>query len=258
MDLRNKTVLVTGASRGIGRAIAIELAQSGISRLIAVARNRNNLIDLSREIWHINPGVDVVIVPLDLTEPIEVNTAIATTWRDYGPIHILVNCAGVANQKLFLQTRFPEVQEELSLNLLGLYAMTRCVARRMVSQKEGTIVNVSSLMGKVAAPTMATYSATKFAILGFSRALRNELAADNIRVVTFLPTLTDTDMVRDLKQFRWVMAMTPQRVAKTLVKGLRRDKTEILVGWQSYLAVFCQNIAPWLMDRIVMLSMSSV
>jgi 3-oxoacyl-[acyl-carrier protein] reductase len=156
-----------------------------------------------------------------------------------------------------LQTRFPEVQEEISLNLLGLYAMTRCVARRMVSQREGTIVNVSSLMGKVAAPTMATYSATKFAILGFSHALRNELAADNIQVVTFLPTLTDTDMVRDLKQFRWVMAMTPQRVAKTLVNGLRKDKTEILVGWQSYLAVFCQNIAPWLMDRIVMLSMTS-
>jgi 3-oxoacyl-[acyl-carrier protein] reductase len=257
VDLKNKTVLVTGASRGIGRAIAIELAQSGISRLIAVARNRDNLIDLSREIWHINPHVEVVVVPLDLTLPIEVNTAIATTWRDHGPIHILVNCAGVANQKPFLQTRFPEVQEEISLNLLGLYAMTRCVARRMVSQREGTIVNVSSLMGKVAAPTMATYSATKFAILGFSHALRNELAADNIQVVTFLPTLTDTDMVRDLKQFRWVMAMTPQRVAKTLINGLRKDKTEILVGWQSHLAVFCQNIAPWLMDRIVMLSMTS-
>jgi 3-oxoacyl-[acyl-carrier protein] reductase len=247
MDLKNKTVLVTGASRGIGRAIAIELAQSGVKRLIAVARNRNNLVDLSREIWHINPLVEVVIVPLDLTLPIEVNTA----------IHLLVNCAGVANQKPFLQTRFPEVQQEISLNLLGLYAMTRCVARRMVSQQEGTIVNVSSLMGKVAAPTMATYSATKFAILGFSHALRNELAADNIQVVTFLPTLTDTDMVRDLKQFRWVMAMTPQRVAKTLIRGLEKDKAEILVGWQSYLAVFCQNLAPWLMDRIVMLSMSS-
>jgi 3-oxoacyl-[acyl-carrier protein] reductase len=258
MDLKNKTALVTGASRGIGRAIAIELAQNGIKCLIAVARNRDNLVSLSKEIWYVNPQVRVVIVPLDLTLPIEVNTAIATTWRDYGPIHLLVNCAGVANQKPFLQTRCPDVQEEISLNLLGLYAVTRCVARRMVSQQEGTIVNVSSLMGKVAAPTMATYSATKFAILGFSRALRNELAADNIQVVTFLPTLTDTDMVRDLQQFRWVMAMTPERVAKTLLQGLRKNKTEILVGWQSYLAVFCQNLAPWLMDRIVMLSMSSV
>ena len=72
----------------------------------------------------------------------------------------------------------------------------------MVSQREGTIVNVSSLMGKVAAPTMATYSATKFAILGFTQALRRELAEHNVRVVALLPTLTDTDMVRDLKLFR--------------------------------------------------------
>ncbi len=255
MQLQHKTALVTGASRGIGRAIAIELAQSGIRRLIAVARNRDHLEDLAAEIHRINPRIQVVVLPLDLTQPIEVNTAIATTWRDYGPIHLLVNCAGVASQKPFLQARFPDVYQEISLNLLGLYAVTRCVARRMVSQREGTIVNVSSLMGKVAAPTMATYSATKFAILGFSQALRSELAADNVQVVTFLPTLTDTDMVKDLQRFRWVKPLTPQRVAKTLLRGLRDGKTEILVGWQSHLAVYCQNLAPWLMDRIVMFSM---
>jgi 3-oxoacyl-[acyl-carrier protein] reductase len=255
MQLQHKTALVTGASRGIGRAIAIELAQSGIRRLIAVARNRDHLADLAAEIQRINPRIQVIVLPLDLTQPIEVNTAIATTWRDYGPIHLLVNCAGVASQKPFLQARFPDVYQEISLNLLGLYAVTRCVARRMVSQQEGTIVNVSSLMGKVAAPTMATYSATKFAILGFSQALRSELAADNIQVVTFLPTLTDTDMVKDLQRFRWVMPLTPQRVAKTLIRGLRDGKTEILVGWQSHLAVWCQNLAPWLMDRIIMFSM---
>jgi 3-oxoacyl-[acyl-carrier protein] reductase len=255
MQLQHKTALVTGASRGIGRAIAIELAQSGIRRLIAVARNRDHLEDLAAEIHQINPRIQVIVLPLDLTQPIEVNTAIATTWRDYGPIHLLVNCAGVASQKPFLQARFPDVYQEISLNLLGLYAVTRCVARRMVSQREGTIVNVSSLMGKVAAPTMATYSATKFAILGFSQALRSELAADNVQVVTFLPTLTDTDMVKDLQRFRWVRPVTPQRVAKTLLRGLRDGKTEILVGWQSHLAIYCQNLAPWLMDRIVMFSM---
>jgi 3-oxoacyl-[acyl-carrier protein] reductase len=255
MNLQNKTALVTGASRGIGRAIAIELAQSGVRRLIAVARNRDQLVQLATEVGQINPRIEVIVLPLDLTQPIEVNTAIAKTWRDHGPIHLLVNCAGVASQKPFLQARFPDLHEEISLNLLGLYSITRCVARRMVSQREGTIVNVSSLMGKVAAPTMATYSATKFAILGFSQALRSELAAQNIRVVTFLPTLTDTDMVKELKQFRWVLPLTPQRVAKTLIQGLRSGKTEILVGWQSYLAVYCQNLAPWLMDRIILFSM---
>ncbi len=254
MNLNKKTALVTGASRGIGRAIAIELANSGIRRLIVVARNHDNLVQLATEIHQINPKVEIVVLPLDLTQPITVNTEIAKAWRDYGPIHLLVNCAGVAYQGPFLQARFPEVCQEISLNLLGLYAVTRCVARRMASQREGTIVNVSSLMGKVAAPTMATYSATKFAILGFSQALRSELAADNIKVVTFLPTLTDTDMVKDLQRFRWVKAMTPQRVAKVLIRGLQNDRSEILVGWQSHLAVYCQNLAPWLMDRILLLS----
>jgi 3-oxoacyl-[acyl-carrier protein] reductase len=254
MNLNKKTALVTGASRGIGRAIAIELANSGVRRLIIVARNHDNLVQLATEIQQVNLQVEVVVLPLDLTQPIAVNTAIAKTWRDYGPIHLLVNCAGVAHQSPFLQSRFPEVCQEISLNLLGLYTITRCVARRMVSQQVGTIVNVSSLMGKVAAPTMATYSATKFAILGFSQALRSELAADHIQVVTFLPTLTDTDMVKDLQRFRWITAMNPQRVAKVLMQGLKSDRTEILVGWQSYLAVYCQNLAPWMMQRILLLS----
>jgi 3-oxoacyl-[acyl-carrier protein] reductase len=254
MNLNHKTALITGASRGIGRAIAIELANSGASCLILVARNHDNLVQLATEIQQINFNIKVVVLPVDLTQPIAVNTEIARTWRDHGPIHLLVNCAGVAHQGPFLQTRFPEVCQEISLNLLGLYAVTRCVARRMVSQQEGTIVNVSSLMGKVAAPTMATYSATKFAILGFSQALRSELAADNIKVVTFLPTLTDTDMVKDLQRFRWVKAMTPRRVAKVLIRGLERDRSEILVGWQSHLAIYCQNLAPWLMEHILLLS----
>jgi 3-oxoacyl-[acyl-carrier protein] reductase len=98
---------------------------------------------------------------------------------------------------------------------------------------------------------MATYSATKFAILGFTQALRQELADYNIRVIALLPSLTDTDMVRDLKLFRWVIPMTPQQVAKALVTGMQNDSPEILVGWQSHLAVWCQRFAPWLLELIL-------
>ncbi len=132
-----------------------------------------------------------------------------------------------------------------------MYTLTSLIAKRMVSQRQGTIINVSSLMGKVAAPTMATYSATKFAILGFTQALRQELAEYNIQVKALLPTLTDTDMVRDLQLFRWVIPMTPQQVAKALVIGLEKDAPEILVGWQSHLAVWCQRLAPWLLELIL-------
>ena len=193
MNVQGKTALVTGASRGIGRAIALELARQGMKRLLLLARDRQRLEQVATEIEAI--GAEAVTLAVDLTLPVEVNIAIANVWKLHGPIHLLVNCAGVAHQAPFLQSKLPQVQEEVSLNFMGMYSITHLVARRMASQQGGTIVNVSSLMGKVAAPTMSTYSATKFAILGFTQALRRELAPYNIKVIALLPTLTDTDMV---------------------------------------------------------------
>lgn len=256
MDIQGKTALVTGASRGIGRAIALELAQKGAKRLLLVARDRSRLEEVAEEIAAF--GVEVVLLPLDLSQTIAVNIAIAQAWRDYGPIHLLVNCAGVAHQSTFLRSQLMDVQEEISTNLIGMYTITRLIARRMAAQREGRIVNVSSLMGKIAAPTMATYSATKFAILGFTQALRGELATHNIGVSALLPSLTDTDMVRDLAWFRWVKAMTPKQVAIALIDGLRRESPEILVGWQSHLAVWLNRIAPWLLERVLLFAAPQV
>ena len=252
MDIQGKTALITGASRGIGRAIAIELAQQGAKRLILVARDRQRLAQVATEIEAL--GVEAFKLALDLSQPVEVNIAIAQAWRNHGPFHLLVNCAGVAHQAPFLQSQLPKVSEEITTNLMGMYTMTRIVARRMAAQREGTIVNVSSLMGKVAAPTMASYSATKFAIVGFTQALRGELAAYNIRVVALLPTLTDTDMVRNLDLFRWVVPTTSQKVAQALIAGLHKESPEILVGWQSHLAVWCNRIAPWLLEKILLIA----
>lgn len=252
MNIQGKTALVTGASRGIGRAIALELAQQGVKRLLLLARDEARLAEVAIEIEAL--GVEAVTLALDLTKPVEVNIALAQAWRNHGPIHLLVNCAGVAHQAPFLQSQLPHVQEELAINLVGMYTVTRLVARRMAAQREGRIVNVSSLMGKVAAPTMATYSATKFAILGFTQALRGELAAHNIRVTTLLPSLTDTDMVRELQWFRWVVPMTPQQVAHALVAGLHKESPEILVGWQSHLAVWCNRIAPMLLEKVLLMA----
>lgn len=249
MDMRGKTALITGASRGIGREIALQFAQAGVARLLLVARQHQRLAEVAADLTAL--GVEAVTLSIDLSQPVAVNIAIARAWRDYGPIDILVNCAGVAHQASFLQMRLPQVQEEIATNLVGMYTVTRLVARRMVAQGGGTIVNVSSLMGKLAAPTMATYSATKFAIVGFTQALRCELTAHNVQVVALLPSLTDTDMVRHLQWFRWVIPVPPEQVAQALMKGLSKGSHEILVGWQSHLAVWCNRIAPWLMERVL-------
>lgn len=248
MNIQGKTILVTGASRGIGRSIALELAQQGAQRLILVARSQQKLSDVATEIQAL--GVEAIALPLNLTQPIDVNIAVAQTWRDHGPIHLLVNCAGVAYQVPFLQSQQCHVEEEIALNLMGMYTITRLIARRMAAQRQGTIVNVSSLMGKIAAPTLATYSATKFAVLGFTQALRGELAEHNIRVIALLPSLTDTEMVQRFQLFRWVLPTTPQKVAQTLIRGLANDTPEILVGWQSHLAVWGNRLLPWLIEAV--------
>jgi 3-oxoacyl-[acyl-carrier protein] reductase len=129
MNLQGKTALITGASRGIGRAISLELARQQLRCLILVARNPDRLATVAAEVeaW----GVRAIVLPLDLTQPIEVNVAIARAWRNHGPIDLLINCAGVSHQIPFLESRLPHMQSEIATNLVGLYTVTRQIARRM-------------------------------------------------------------------------------------------------------------------------------
>lgn len=251
MNLQGKTVLITGASRGIGRAIALELAQQGVAKLILLARNEYRLEQVAAEIEALNPGVKVVPLVVDLTQSAVVSGLVSRAWRDHGPIDMLINNAGVAHQHNFVSARFQDIEQELNVNLLGMYNITRFMARRMKARKAGVIVNVSSLMGKLPAPSMATYSATKSAILGFTRALRAELASDNVRVVSLLPSLTETDMVHNIQKLALVSTSQPEEVARALVLGLRRGSREILVGWQSHVAVMVNRLSPYLAEQIV-------
>ncbi len=249
MEIMGKTALITGASRGIGKSIALEFARQGAKQVLILARSRNALEELAQAIREM--GCQCHSIPCDITDTEQVHIFIAQAWRDHGPIDILVNCAGIAHQQMFLQSHPRQLQEEIGVNLVGLLTITRAVARRMAKQRQGLIVNVSSLMGKLAAPTMATYSATKFAILGLTQALRGELQPYNVRVVALLPSLTDTDMVRGQKHFRWVRPHSPGEVALALVRGIAEDRTEILVGWQAQMADLLQRFLPPIAELLV-------
>ncbi|MGI0494793.1 SDR family NAD(P)-dependent oxidoreductase [Alkalinema pantanalense CENA528] len=249
MNINGKNALITGASRGIGRAIALELARQGANRLLLVARDRDQLQQVATEVKEL--GVEASILPLDLTDARSVHLAITQAWQTQGPIDLLVNCAGVAYQAPFLQSQLAQVQQEISTNYLGAYSITQVVARLMVDCHRGAIVNVGSLMGKVAAPTLTGYSASKFALLGFTQALRHELAPYNIQVMALLPTLTDTDMAEQINTFQGVAAISAEHVAKVLVQGLQQARSEIAVGWQGHLLLLGNRISPTLVQWIV-------
>jgi 3-oxoacyl-[acyl-carrier protein] reductase len=244
-----KTALVTGATGGIGRAIALEFARQKVSKILLLGRNIRSLAEVRDEVQA--SGAEGVSIAVDLCDLTDLNVQLARAWRDHGPIDFLVNSAGVAHQAPFLQANRSRVIEEISVNLLGLIETTRIIARRMAKRNEGTIINVSSLMGIVASPTMSTYSATKFGVLGFSRALRAELAFSDVKVVTLLPTLTETNMISDITTMPGVEAVTPEEVAHALIAGLNGNQSEILVGWQAHLALLCKRFAPGLMDYLV-------
>jgi 3-oxoacyl-[acyl-carrier protein] reductase len=253
MEFAQKTALVTGASRGIGRSIALELAQQGAKRIILVARNAENLAHVAAAVEAL--GAAAVPLALDLTQSTAVDIAIAQAWQKYGPIDLLVNCAGVAYQAPFLEARRDQIQEELAVNLLGMYMITQPIARRMAAKRQGKIINVSSLMGKLAAPTMSTYSASKFAIVGFTQALRLEMAMHNVEVSALLPSLTETDMSRNLQRFRGVVAHSPQQVAQTLSHSLNGRSAEVVVGWQGHVMIAVQRLCPGLIDRAFQLTL---
>ena len=245
--------MITGASRGIGRSIALELAQQGAAQILLVARNAERLRLVAAEVESL--GAMAIPIVLDLTQATAVDIAMAQAWQKYGPIDLLVNCAGVAYQAPFLDARREQMQEEIAVNLLGMYIVTQPIARRMAAKRRGKIINVSSLMGKLAAPTMSTYSASKFAIVGFTQALRQELAAHNVEVSALLPSLTETDMSQQVQRFRGVIAYSPQQVAKTMMQRLNSRSAEVVVGWQGNCVVFGQRLFPgmaaWLMQRMM-------
>lgn len=242
--MSKKTALITGASKGIGKAIAVALANNGYQRLILTAKTISNLSNTAGQINDLNKDNEVFVVSMDITDISTVAGIMAKVWKELGPIDLLVNCAGVAHQSKFLDIKPNTIQEEIATNLVGLYTTTQIIAKRMVSRGSGTIVNVSSLAGVVASPGLASYSATKAAINAFSTALRHELAGTGVNIVVLLPTLVKTSMSDSIKTHFGVWAIDPLEVADSLIKGLNNNKKEIVVGSQAKAAVWLHNLFP--------------
>lgn len=195
--LNGKNALVTGASRGIGREIALRLAQEGaFVALNCTPRGVEKAEAVLAEIR--KAGGDGVVKPFSVSESAAVDQAVDELIKLKGSLHILVNNAGIAKDSLFMRMKDEEWDDTLNTNLKGAALCARAVTRPMMKAREGVIINISSVVGQMGNAGQAAYSASKAGLFGLTKTLAKELASRNIRVNAVAPGFIDTEMTTDL------------------------------------------------------------
>ncbi|MGA9408106.1 MAG: SDR family NAD(P)-dependent oxidoreductase [Bacteroidota bacterium] len=213
--LKNKTAVVTGASRGIGKSIALSLANAGVNVVLA-ARSQNDLESAANEIR--KNGGQCIVIQADVSEETEVIRLMEKTTETFGTIDILVNNAGYGIFSKVVDTAVGDFDGMMSVNLRGVFLCCKAVLPTMIRQKRGAIINIASLAGKNSFVGGATYSATKWGLLGFSRSLMLEVRDFNIRVVTICPGSVNTSFSDHSKDSDKIIQ--PQDVADTVLFAL--------------------------------------
>lgn len=189
MEVQDKVVIITGASEGIGEATARAFADAG-SKLVLAARSADKLAAVADSL---PAEAETLIVPTDMTDQNQVRALIEKADERFGRIDILINNAGRAAVGSIATVNPDHYREIIELNLLGPLHAMQAVVPKMQAQGGGVIINISSNVSKMAIPGIGAYASTKYALNGLSLTARNELAADNIRVVLFHPGQTTTD-----------------------------------------------------------------
>jgi len=255
MVYRDKVVLVTGASSGIGRATALAFARRG-ARLVVAARNRPELEALGTQIEQL--GSQCLVVPVDVTQRDQVAAMVRTAVERFGRIDVLVNNAGVGLFASVEEMRPEQWEHVVRVNLIGAIDCIQAVLPEMKRTGGGQIVNISSVLGKRATPYMSVYCATKYALNGFSEALRCEVADDGIDVVVVCPGRTATAFNRNsmaqrrpLGEGGWA-GMAAERCAEAIVKAAARRKREVVLTGEGIMLVWAARWFPGLVDRAML------
>lgn len=199
MTLPNKIAVVTGASKGIGRAIAIRFAKEGADVLINYCTDRNGANITAREVQE--TGRKALIVQGDVSKSSDVNKMVELGLRTFGRIDILVNNAGVSSMANMTELEERDWDFNMDINARGPFLCSKAVAKHMMEQRSGKIINNASLAAKRGARFLAHYSASKFAVLGLTYSMAIELAPYNITVNAVCPGIVETDMVT--REWKW-------------------------------------------------------
>jgi len=191
-----KVAIVTGASRGIGKATALALASQGVKVVVNYARSQDTALAVVEEIKQ--TGGDAIAVEANVAQESQVDNLIKTTLDTWGRIDILVNNAGITRDTLLMRMKTEDWQAVIDLNLTGVFLCTRGVSKIMLKQRSGRIINITSVAGEMGNPGQANYSAAKAGVIGFTKTVAKELATRGITVNAVAPGFIATDMTKDI------------------------------------------------------------
>lgn len=208
MLLDGKIALVTGASRGIGRAIALKLAEAGATIAINYAGNIKAAEEVERMI--LDNGGKAMLIQADVSDLDAVDHMIQTVMNAYGKIDILVNNAGITRDNLLMRMKENDWDDVINTNLKGVYYCTKLASKIMMKQRSGRIINMTSVVGLTGNAGQANYAAAKAGVVGFSKSMAKELASRGITVNLVAPGFIDTDMT----------AILPEKVKEELTKSI--------------------------------------
>jgi short-subunit dehydrogenase len=260
MEIAGSIAVVTGASSGIGRATALELARRGAG-LVVAARREEPLVSLVDECKR--HGAEALAVPTDVTDPGAVERLAERARERFGHVDAWVNNAGVYLVGRFEDTPLEAFRRVLEVNLLGCVHGARAILPHFRSRRAGVLVNVASVDAHVPAPLVSAYVASKFAVLGWSESLRQELRdLEDVHVAVVSPAASDTPLFQHAANYsgRPVKALTPtyapQQVAETIAALIERPQREVIVGAAGRLLARQRRLAPALTDRIFAKQMS--
>lgn len=230
-SLKDKVVWITGASSGIGEELAYGLAEKG-AVLILSARRKEELERVKQACVE-RHDAKVIVCPLDVSDRSEIDRVMHILYSKLEKIDVLINNAGYGHTENFIDYDFDKVENMFKVNVLGLMYMSQQVATKMAESRSGHIINIASIAGKIATPKSAVYSSSKFAVIGFSDALRLELREHDVKVTTINPGPVDTaffdtfDPEGSYLERVAPFVLTPEKVAEKTIAVIGTNKREV-------------------------------
>lgn len=252
--IKNASIVITGASSGIGRATALRLAKSG-AWLTLIARREEPLETLRAEVER--TGGRALVVPADVTDADTLRDAARVTHATYGRIDAWVNNAGVFALGELEATPDDVFHRIMEVNFHGYVYGARAVLPFFRAQGDGVLVNIGSLESRITAPFSTAYASSKFAVRALSKSLRQELRGSGIAVCTVLPPSTDTPLFDHSANFTGKRArpmepvVSPERIAAAIVSCIKRPRAELLIGLTPRMVVGLHTLAPRLLERVM-------